>query len=73
MDTMSFDQIVELVERLPPQQQRTLLVHLLGKSQTRQLTNDERKSLFESMIVDLGAISSAYSDRREDWYDDDGR
>jgi len=73
MDTITFDQIVELVERLPQEQQHSLLVHLLGKSQTHPLSSDERKALFESMMVDLGAVSPMYSDRREDWYDDGGR
>lgn len=73
MDTVSFDQIVELVERLPQEQQHSLLVHLLGKSQTRPLSSDERKALFDSMMVDLGTVTPTYSDRREDWYDDGRR
>jgi hypothetical protein len=46
---------------------------LQGLAEHRHLTRDERKVLFESMSLDLGAISPDYSDRREDWYGDDQR
>ena len=65
-----YETLVTLVEQLPEEQQQDLLRRLLDKARTRQLSKEERKAVFESMTVDLGAVSSAYSDRREDWYDD---
>ena len=68
-----YETLLELVEQLPSDKQQDLLVRLLEKTKTRPLNKDERKALFESMTVDLGAVSAQYSDRREDWYDEDGR
>jgi hypothetical protein len=70
---ITYETLVELVEQLPSDQRQALLARLLEKTKTRPLNVDERKALFESMIVDLGAVSAQYSDRREDWYGDDGR
>ena len=70
---LSYDTVMNLVEQLPFEEQKSLLFHLLDKAKNHQLDNEERKKLFHSMIVDLGKVSPEYSDRREDWYDDEGR
>jgi hypothetical protein len=61
------------VERLSRQEQRELLKHLQTLADQRDLTVDEKKALLDSLVIDAGPISPYYSDRREDWYDDDGR
>ncbi len=71
--TIDYEQLVALIEPLSPEQQTDLLARLLEKSKTRQLTSQERKALLESMTIDLGEVLPGYSDRREDWYGDDGR
>lgn len=68
-----YETFLEMIEQLPVEQQKDLLMRLLDKSKTYQLNNEERKKLFHAMIIDLGKVSPEYSDRREDWYDDDGR
>jgi hypothetical protein len=64
---------VSLVEKLPNEQQRDLLLRLLDKTKNQPLSVDERLALLDSMVVDLGPVLPGYSDRREDWYGDDGR
>jgi hypothetical protein len=71
--SIDYEQVVALVEQLSPEQQTDLLTRLLEKSKMRQLTSQERKALLESITIDLGAVLPGYSDRREDWYGDDGR
>jgi hypothetical protein len=70
---LSYETVIDLVEQLPFEEQKTLLFHLLGKAKNHRLDKDERKKLFHSMVVDLGKVSPAYSERREDWYGEDGR
>ena len=71
--SIDYEQVVALVEQLSPEQQTDLLVRLIEKSKTRRLTGQERKAVLEAMTLDLGAVLPGYSDRREDWYSDDGR
>lgn len=73
MAQIIYTEVVRLAEQLTPEEQDALAMHLQEIAQRRQLTKDERKALFESMIVDLGTVSSDFSFRREDWYGDDGR
>ncbi|MCC6801241.1 MAG: hypothetical protein IT319_00040 [Anaerolineae bacterium] len=71
--SIPFETLVELVEQLPSDQQQALLIHLLDKTKNRPTSAADKKALLESMMVDLGAVSPEYSDRRDDWYGDDGR
>jgi hypothetical protein len=68
-----YETLVELVEQLPPEQQQDLAMRLLDKKKDHALSKAEWKALFESMTLDLGEVLPGYSDRREDWYDADGR
>lgn len=68
-----YETLVELVEQLSPEQQQNLVMRLLDKTKAHPLSKAEWKTLFESMTVDLGEVSPQYTDRRADWYDDDGR
>lgn len=62
--------VVKLAEALTDDQKAELVVWLLDKIRTRELTVSERLAVFDSLAVDLGAVLPGYSDRREDWYDD---
>jgi hypothetical protein len=73
MAAVNFEEVVHLVERLTRQEQRKLLRHLQTLADQRELTVDEKKALLDSVVIDAGPISPHYSDRREDWYDDDGQ
>ncbi|MBN2303939.1 MAG: hypothetical protein JXQ72_05655 [Anaerolineae bacterium] len=70
---VTYEEVVRLAEQLAPPEQKALIEHLQLIAQRRQLTIQERKALFETLITDLGPVSPDFSDRRVDWYDDDGR
>ena len=70
---VSYDTVLKLVERLSEAQQRTLMLHLLRQFAPSALSPEDKIRLLHSMSIDLGPISPDYSDRREDWYGDDGR
>ncbi len=67
---VNLQQVVKLAEELTEDQKAELVVWLLDKIKTRELTVNERLAVFDSMTVDLGAVLPAYSDHRQDWYDD---
>lgn len=71
MTNMTFDDVVELVERLSSQEQTRLTTHLLELARKRQLSVQEKMKLLRSAQIDVEIISTP-SPRREDWYDDDG-
>jgi hypothetical protein len=73
MAEVTYEEVVRLAEQLTAVEQEALLEHLQKIAQHRQLTVEERKALFESLVTDLGPVSPDYSDRREDWYGDDER
>jgi hypothetical protein len=64
----AYEQVMQLIDQLSSAQQMGLAVWLMEKMKTRVLYVSERQALFKFMLVDLGAVSPAYSDRREDWY-----
>jgi hypothetical protein len=66
--SIEYEQVMGLVEQLSPEEQIDLMVYLVEKAKTRELTIRERRDLLNAMAVDLGAVLSGYSDRREDWY-----
>jgi hypothetical protein len=72
MASMTFDEIVELVDQLTPQEQTKLTTYLLELVRERQLTKEERKALLRASILNV-PVAHTPSPRREDWYDDDGR
>lgn len=73
MADITFDEVVKLADQLTPAEKQALAQHLLQTAQEREMTPQERIAIFHSMIIDLGPVSPSYSDRREDWYGDDGR
>lgn len=70
---IEYEQLVELVEQLPDEQQRRLIACLLTRtSDRRPLTAEEKIQLFEAALLP-NAVNETPSPRREDWYGDDGR
>jgi lipoprotein NlpI len=64
MASVTYERVIRLAEQLTPQEQEALVAHLQQLAQQRQLTKQERKALFASMIVDLGPVSPDFSFRR---------
>ncbi|MCZ7538993.1 MAG: hypothetical protein M5U29_03560 [Anaerolineae bacterium] len=62
----TYQQVIRLAEQLTPQEQRTLVAYLQNLRR-HGLPKEERLSLFESMLTDLGPVSPDFSFRREDW------
>jgi hypothetical protein len=72
MADITLEQIVELVDRLTPQEQTQLTTHLLESARKRQLSIQEKMSLLRAAQIEVEVITEP-SIRREDWYDEDGR
>jgi len=56
------------VEELTDEQKAKLVIWLIDKIKSRELTPAERRAIFDSMTIDLGAVLPGYSDDRADWY-----
>ena len=61
-----------MAEPLSSEEKRAWIEHLVEIAKERKLSFEEWKAIFES-IVDDTPIIGEFSDRRVDWYDDDGR
>ena len=72
MSQIAFDEVAKLAEQLSPAEQQALIVRLQVLAQQRALTKDEWWTLLDSITVNVPP-GPAFSDRREDWYSDDGR
>ena len=72
MSDVTLEAVVELADRLRPDEQQALIRHLQQLS-VQLITPEEFKRSFESLSVDLGPISGDFSFRREDWYGDGER
>lgn len=78
--TPVYAQILELVKQLSREELTALSKHLdnlerkrlLESAQQRELSPDEKITLIRLTAVDV-PVNPNFSDRREDWYDDDGR
>lgn len=68
----SYDDIVKLVDRMSKREQLALIDHLQEIVKERELTSQEWNMLLDAAIVSIPAGPN-FSDRREDWYGDDGR
>jgi hypothetical protein len=68
-----YEEVVSLVDQLTPEEQRAIVDHVLEKPKKPKLSADEFRQWLESLAYDVGSVSTGYSDRREDWYGDDGR
>jgi hypothetical protein len=73
MASIFYDDVTSLVDKLTPEEQQALVKHVLEKPKPRKMTAEEFSDWLESISLDLGALLIGWSDRREDWYGDDGR
>ncbi len=67
-----YDAVLLLVDQLTPEQKQNLIAHLQTVSKQRELSFEEWEALLETLRGDT-RLTCSYSDRRVDWYDDDGR
>jgi hypothetical protein len=73
MATVSFEEVVGLVDRLSDDQQNELIKHLMiRQAQQGPLTVEEKIKLLDAVKIHT-PINEEPSVRREDWYGDDGR
>lgn len=56
--------VVELAETLSNDEKAQLVLWLLDRIKSHELTPRERLAVFDSMTIDLGAVLPGYSDRR---------
>ena len=68
----TYEQVVKLVEALTPEERESLITHLQQQGQKRKLTSEEGWQLFNLSMIRVPVIGD-FSNRREDWYGDDGR
>lgn len=69
---LTYEMLVNLVKQLPKAQQKALISEV--EQPLSQLDNgDEWITLLKSAVSSDIRPTSEYSDRREDWYGDDGR
>ncbi len=66
---IEYETLLKLVDQLSDEKRAELIEYLLQKSKSQPLTIEEKKVIWESMVVDVGGILPGYSDRREDMYD----
>jgi hypothetical protein len=69
---LSYETLLDLIEQLPADQKRDLLMRLLEDAKNRSLSKEEKLALYHTSIISL-PIKEEPSIRREDWYGDDGR
>jgi PIN domain nuclease of toxin-antitoxin system len=68
-----YEQLVELVEQLSEEHQKDLMKRLLARqAQQRPLTVEEKRKLLDAVKLNV-AVNEEPSNRRVDWYGDDGR
>jgi hypothetical protein len=78
--TISYETLLQLVDQLSPEQRRALAAHLRGENGGGPLNHDATaetdfarwRANLEAMMIDV-PVGPEWSDRREDWYDDDDR
>jgi hypothetical protein len=73
--TVNYEQVIELVEQLTQEQQQALAAQILARqNQQRPLTAEEKMQILRAARVHIQADQPVdMSDRREDWYGEDGR
>jgi hypothetical protein len=71
MSEISYEEVRRMADQLSHDEREALIVYLLKERPTQKLSTEEWTALFNASILP-GRIEG-FSDRREDWYDDDGR
>lgn len=72
MAQITYEEVVRLAEQLTVDEQRELIAHLEELAQHQALSAAEWDTLLISARVSIPP-GPDFSDRRADWYDDDGR
>ncbi len=72
MAQITYEEVVKLADQLTLHEQQALITHLQELAQKRELSFPEWEMLFDALKSDVPIIGE-FSDRRVDWYDDDGR
>jgi len=73
LPNISYETLVELVKQLPKDQKQQLIDEVLH-AKPPELTAEEKIAALKRMRIDTPLVEGfEFSDRREDWYDDDGR
>lgn len=71
--TIDYETLVQLVEQLPDEQKHALVERLIHNPSQSILSPQDKVARFQSMSLSAGTLLGGYSDRRADWYDEDGR
>lgn len=58
---ISYETLVELVDQLPPEQKRALMLHLLQQADERPLTAAERKAVYHNSVAQKVQTPSLFS------------
>jgi hypothetical protein len=70
---VTLEQVLEMARQLSEADKQTLVAELLESvKDPRELTQDEFEALIDDMVLP-GKPANYSSDRRIDWYSDDGR
>jgi restriction endonuclease S subunit len=69
---VTLEEVLKMAEQLSTQDRNILIEHLQEQARQRKLTKDEWLALFDSMKYNV-PVAEGWSDKREDWYSDDGR
>ena len=72
MTAITFEEVARLADQLSPEDRQALITRLQERSQHRKLSPEEWNVLLNSITISIPP-GPKFSDRREDWYDDDGR
>lgn len=68
----SYEEVVKLAEQLSRPERDKLIAHLQKRAQNRKLSVEEWTALLDSITVNTPVLTEP-SNRREDWYGEDGR
>lgn len=72
--TIPYETLVTLVDQLPEEQKAELLRKLLQNLKPAELSAEDKVRLLKAIQSNTPLAEGAeFSDRREDWYGDDGR
>lgn len=72
MADVRYEEVVRLADQLSPSEQKALIAYLQDVAKQRELTQDEWNAAIDAVKVSIPPGPS-FSDRRADWYDDNGR
>ena len=73
MADITLNEVIQLVDQLAPEELAALEEYLHNRATQQKLSIGEKKALLDSLVINVGEVLPGYSDRREDWYDDEGR